>query len=165
MLRTPLEPLRKLQDSIVSHHINGNFNLMHTKKPDSWFHFLCKNVPVEDIKGVKYVGNRANGLRHADFTWVRSAYCLKTKPGTKTWSFSEVTLIVFGGELLLWEKFNALASTTPCQDILQDPYWLFNIVFEVLYARIDKLAWDLGSVYSQEEEVSSSDEIKVKRLH
>jgi hypothetical protein len=124
-----------------------------------------QEVPVEDIQGVKYAGNRADGLLHADFTWVRSAYCLKTKPGTKTSSFCEVILIVFGGELLLWEKFNALASATPCQDILQDPYCLLNTVFEVLYARIDKLAWDLGSVYSQEEEVSSSGEIKVKRLH
>jgi hypothetical protein len=138
---------------------------MHTDKPDSWFHFLCKNVPVEDFKGIKYVGSRANGLRHADFTWVRSAYCLKTKPGTKTSSFSEVTLIVFGGELLLWEKFNALASTTLCREILEDPYCLLNIVFEVLYSRIDKLAWDLGSVYSQEEEVSSSGDIKLKYLH
>jgi hypothetical protein len=28
-----------------------------------------------------------------------------------------------------------------------------TIVFEVLYARIDRLAWDLARVYSQEEEV------------
>lgn len=64
-----------------------------------------------------------------------------------------MTLIVFGGDLLLWEKFDALASSTPCQDILEDPCCLLNIVFEVLYAIIDKSAWDLAGVYSQEEEV------------
>jgi hypothetical protein len=127
---------------------------VQTDSPDSWFHFVCKNVPVEEINGVKYVGNRADGLRQADFTWVRSAYCLKTKPGMKTSSCSEATLMVFGGEKLLWEKLDVLASSTPCQDILEDPYCLLNIVFEVLYSRIDNLAWDLATVYSQEEEVS-----------
>jgi hypothetical protein len=62
--------------------------------------------------------------------------------------------MVFGGEKLLWEKLDVLASSTLCQDILEDPYCLLNIVFEVLYSRIDNLAWDLATVYSQEEEVS-----------
>ena len=135
---------------------------MQTDRPDSWFHFLCKNVPVVDFKGVKYVGNRDNGLSQADFTWVRSAYCLKTKPGIKTSRYSEATLIVFGGELELWKKFDVLASSTPCQDILEDPCCLLNIVFEALYSRIDKLAWDLATVYSQEEEVGTVNDLEVK---
>lgn len=130
---------------------------MRTKKLDSWFHFLCKNVPVEEVKGVKHIVNRdrrdAKDLSQADFSWVRSAYCLKAKPPSQTRGWSEVTLIVFGGELLLWEKFEALSSNTSWQDILEDPCCLLDVVFEVLYARIDKLAWDLAHVYSQEEEV------------
>jgi len=136
------------------------WTLIWTEWPDSWFHFLCKNVPVEDFDGVKHIVNKnkrdAKDLSQADFTWVRSAYCLKTKPPTQTSSCSETTLIVFGGEMLLWEKFDALASSTSCQEILEDPYCLMDIVFEILYARIDRLAWDLARVYSQEEEVRSN---------
>jgi hypothetical protein len=130
-----------------------------TKKLDSWFHFLCKNVPVEEVNGVKHIVNRgrrdAKDLSQADFSWVRSAYCLKAKPPSETRDWSDITLIVFGGELLLWEKFDALSSNTSAQDILEDPYCLLDVVFEVLYARIDRLAWDLARVYSQEEEVRS----------
>lgn len=95
----------------------------------------------------------AKDLSQADFTWVRSAYCMKTNQPAQSSICSETTLIVFGGEVLLWEAFDSLASTSSCQDILEDPYCLMTMVFEVLYARIDRLAWDLARVYSQEEEV------------
>jgi len=131
--------------------------LMWAKKLDSWFHFLCKNVPVEEVNGVKHIGKRnlkdKKDFSQADFSWVRSAYCLKAKPPSQTTGWREVTLIAFGGEMLLWEKFDALSNNTSCQDILEDPYCLINVVFEVLYARIDRIAWDLADVYSQEEEV------------
>lgn len=132
---------------------------MWTKTLDSWFHFLCKNIPVEEVNGVKSVVNRnrrdSKDLSQADFTWVRSAYCLKAKPSSHTSGWSEVTLIVFGGEKALWEKFIAFSSKTSCQEILENPCCLFDVVFEVLFARIDRLAWDLAHVYSQEEEVRS----------
>jgi hypothetical protein len=181
-----LYKLHSIPDAFVSerlHHVAHSFGsvdgaegfsckpssivreLLRADRSDSWFHFLCKNVPVVDFKGVKYVGNRDNGLSQADFTWVRSAYCLKTKPGIKTSRYSEATLIVFGGELELWKKFDVLASSTPCQDILEDPCCLLNIVFEALYSRIDKLAWNLATVYSQEEEVSTANNFEVKFSH
>ena len=90
----------------------------------------------------------AKDFSQADFTWVRSTYCMKTNQSAQSPICSETTLIVFGGEMLLWEAFDSLASTTSCQNILEDPYCLMTVVFEVLYARIDRLAWDLARVYS-----------------
>jgi hypothetical protein len=133
--------------------------LMCTKTLDSWFHFLCKNIPVVEVDGVKQIVNRTRtgkkDLSQADFSWVRSAYCLKTKSLGATKGWSEVTLVAFGGGTLLWEKFDELSSNASWQDILTDSYCLFDVVFECLYAQIDGLAWDLAHVYGQEEEVRS----------
>lgn len=135
------------------------FEYQHlTETLDSWFHFLCKNIPVVEIGGVKQIenGNRTRtekDLSQANFSWVRSAYCLKTKSRSPT--KSEVTLIAFGGGARLWEKFDELSSNTSWQDVLEDPYCLYDVVFECLYAQIDRLAWDLAHVYGEEEMVGS----------
>jgi hypothetical protein len=80
---------------------------------------------------------------------------LKTKP-SQTGSWSEVTLIIFsvGAGQGTLEAFGALARNTSWQEILEDPYCLLAVVFEGLYERIDKISWDFGRVYGQEEDVS-----------
>jgi len=96
----------------------------------------------------------ANDFSQADYTWARSACCLRIKPG-QTGSLPEVTLIVFsvGVGLELRGRLAALARNTSCQEVVEDPYYLFNIVSESLIARIDKIVGDLGAVFSQEESV------------
>ncbi|KAG4431382.1 hypothetical protein IFR05_013142 [Cadophora sp. M221] len=120
-----------------------------------WFHFLCKNVAVQDINGAKSIVNQNRGdgkdLSQAEFSWVRSAYFLKATPASQGMS-PQLTLIVFGGEIALWEKFDSLASKKSGKDIIDDPFCLLGTVFKVLYKRLDKIAWDLAHVYSQEEE-------------
>ena len=124
---------------------------------DSWFHFLCKNIPVEEVGGRKRIVNKnkrdAKDLSQADFSWIRFAYCLKIKAATQTGGWPEVTMILFGRDPLLWKEFKTISSTTSWQEIIEDPYCLFGPIFEVLYCRIDTAAWDLASVFSQEEEV------------
>ncbi|KAF4618368.1 hypothetical protein G7Y89_g14935 [Cudoniella acicularis] len=72
---------------------------------------------------------------------------------SQTGGWPEVTLIAFEPAVALGlsEKFSALARNTPWQEILQDPYCLFNVVFEGLYARIDRLSNDFGDVFGLEE--------------
>jgi len=140
------------------HHVACSFGSARGKKEVkySWFHFLCKNIPVKESNGVKRIVNKHNrdvkDLSQADFSWVRSGYCLISQPSNHTPGASQVTLVIFGGEIALWERFDAFSSTTPWQDVLQDPYCLFQVILEVLYARIDRLAWDLADVYGLEEE-------------
>lgn len=92
-------------------------------------------------------------LSQADNTWVRSGYCLKVKAPSEDKQWSEATLIIFGFESLLFDKFNDVSNILSCGDILQDPFCLFELILDYLYCRIEKSAWDLASVFSQEEEV------------
>ncbi|KAJ5655059.1 hypothetical protein N7490_002062 [Penicillium lividum] len=106
-----------------------------------WFHFLCKNVPIEDRNGVKEIVNQNHSqdyeetiIPNADFSWWRSAYCLITKPEGPNQEPSE---------------------RTSGQEILKDPYSLFNVVFEVLYERMDILTWNIADVFSYYEMVNA----------
>lgn len=94
-------------------------------------------------------------ISQGDFGWIRSAYCLfkREVPNSQA---PEVTLITFGAERLLFERLKTMAMHTPCREVLQDPYRLFGFVFEVLYERIDTLAWNVAKVYTQDEMVSTS---------
>ncbi|KAL5326554.1 hypothetical protein ACEPPN_004240 [Leptodophora sp. 'Broadleaf-Isolate-01'] len=152
--------LYSIPDEFVSerlHHVAHSFGTSEEMDGSScsWFHFLCKNVAVQDINGVKSIVNQNRrddkDLSQAEFSWVRSAYFLKKTPATQG-SSPQLTLIVFGGEIALWENFDSLATKTSGQDIIDDPFCLLGTVFEVLYNRLDKIAWDLARVYSQEEE-------------
>ncbi|KAH9216499.1 hypothetical protein DL95DRAFT_460087 [Leptodontidium sp. 2 PMI_412] len=138
--------LYSIPDEFVSerlHHVAHSFGTSEEMDGSScsWFHFLCKNVAVQDINGVKSIVNQNRrddkDLSQAEFSWGSSP---------------QLTLIVFGGEIALWENFDSLASKTSGQDIIDDPFCLLGTVFEVLYNRLDKIAWDLARVYSQEEE-------------
>jgi hypothetical protein len=102
----------------------------------------------------------ANDFSQADYTWARSGCCLRINPD-QTGSPPEVTLIVFsvGVGLELRDKFAALARNTSWQEVVEDPYCLFNIVSESLLARIDKIVGDFGAVFSQEESVRNDRKI------
>ncbi|KAJ5646843.1 hypothetical protein N7490_003215 [Penicillium lividum] len=127
-----------------------------------WFHFLCKNVPIEDRNGVKEIVNQNHSedyeetiISNADFSWWRSAYCLITKPEGPNQEPSEVTLLSFGPELLLLNRLKDISKRASGQEILKDPYSLFNVVFEVLYERMDILTWNIADVFSYYEMAST----------
>lgn len=147
----------------VSKFISIKYNYILSVS-DCWLHFLCKNITVREANGVKDIINentRPNSkvISQADFSWIRSAYCMKIQPPNETISWPQVTLLVFGqvGKVdEVFNKFDALSSYTPATAILKDPYCLFDVIFEVLYTRIDGLAWSLADVYGQKEEVNSN---------
>ncbi|KAJ5380530.1 uncharacterized protein N7496_002958 [Penicillium cataractarum] len=115
----------------------------------TWFHFLYKSLPITDMNGVKRIKNqiqaRRKGDQPEDFGWVHSAYCL-IENGS-----SEVTLIIFNSEPLLYERFRTISEHTPYEETMKDPYCLLNVVFEILYERIDMLTWTIANVFTQEE--------------
>ncbi|KAG0645260.1 hypothetical protein D0Z07_8842 [Hyphodiscus hymeniophilus] len=154
--------LYSIPGSFVSerlHNIACSFGTCHEKieAEYSWFHFLCKNIPVVEVGGVKRIVDQNTAgierqLSQSDFSWVRSAYCLKTKWTDRSKNRQEVSLIVFGGGPSLWERFDEISSHTSWQAIVEDPYCLYNVIFECLYTQVDRLAWNLAQVYGQEEE-------------
>lgn len=60
-----------------------------------------------------------------------------------------VTLICFGAPLALVNRFERLAKDFSCDDVMQDPYILFDLVLEELVALIDQVAWLLGDVFGE----------------
>ena len=64
-----------------------------------------------------------------------------------------VTLICFGAPLALVNRFETLAKDFSCGDVMQDPYILFDLVLEELFALIDQVAWLLGDVFGEIETV------------
>lgn len=64
-----------------------------------------------------------------------------------------VTLICFGAPLALANRFERLAKDFSCDDVIQDPYILFDLVLEELVAVIDQVAWLLGDVFGEIETV------------
>ncbi|KAJ5762184.1 uncharacterized protein N7511_005566 [Penicillium nucicola] len=120
-----------------------------------WFHFLCKNVPIEEQNGVYKItnGNQQGKkeISQGDFGWVRSAFCMVKHNGDTP----AVTLIAFGADWSLYEKFKAISKNISYEQILNEPYCLFNVVFEGLYERIDELVWNVAKVFTQEEMAST----------
>jgi hypothetical protein len=134
-------------------------NLQRLNKKDSWFHFLCKNIEVQEAgDGVKRIVNRnrkvANDFSQADYSWARCACCMKIQSNGMG-RYAEITLIVFsvGAGLELRDKIGALARNTSWQEVIEDPYYLFTVVLESLLGRITKIVEDFGGVFAQEENV------------
>ena len=143
----------------------------------SWFHYLCKNVGVEttqDEKGNEVdtirstnVRNLAGAQSQADFSWIRSGYFLKSElPTIKSVSGSDATLIhgipdsknvsliCFGASPALKTRFERLSSSHCWEEVLNDPYVLFDIVTDELWLQLDGTAWALSRVFGGIENVS-----------
>ncbi|KIN06864.1 hypothetical protein OIDMADRAFT_68277, partial [Oidiodendron maius Zn] len=141
----------------------------------SWFHSLCKNINIEKDKNwqpkiknpVSIPYQNAKELSQADFSWLRSGFFLNLQrgPDTKT----TVTLICFGAPLEIERRFKNLTLNLARDEVLQDPFILFYIIFDELYLQLDSIAWKLGEVFGNMETVaeprSTADRIDFVGLH
>ncbi|KAG9230289.1 hypothetical protein BJ875DRAFT_385464, partial [Amylocarpus encephaloides] len=152
-----LYEMYKIPEDFVSerlHQVACSFGHQEERQGSnfSWFHFLCKNIPVEPVTKdgktkLKIKGEEHHQLSQANFTWIRSAYFLKTESPVRLEGPMRTTLIVFGRDRSLEGKLADLLWDAE----LDDPHRLFAIVFEILYIRVDHLVWNPGNVYNQEE--------------
>ncbi|OCK95889.1 uncharacterized protein K441DRAFT_704722 [Cenococcum geophilum 1.58] len=141
----------------------------------SWLHFLCKNINTIYENGVLKIQNPPPSLEQsgkipqqsqADFSWIRAGFMLKSEqlkrqpnPGNKSTSSSSsstrthvnnsVTLICFGAPRSLVDRFENLAEDSGCEDALQDPYVLFDLVLDELYKLVDDIAWRLSEIFGK----------------
>lgn len=108
----------------------------------------------------------------ADFSWLKPGFVLKVKgqPGlprmpsrTRTSSSdmtmasapveSSVELFCFGAPESLGDRFRRLASVAICDDIVQDPYVLLEVVLEEMYKVLDSTGWDISRIFGDIETV------------
>ncbi|KAJ6020839.1 hypothetical protein N7540_006343 [Penicillium herquei] len=121
----------------------------------TWFHFLCKNISTKEINGVKEIENKnkqdERDQSQADYSWVRSSYCLKVTRSSELRKTTSVTLLAFGSNEELFDRFGIASQCISYEEILKHPYSLLNVVFEVLYEQIDAFAWKIADVYTPAE--------------
>jgi hypothetical protein len=147
----------------------------------SWFHYLCKNVPVAyrpipeggkvlEVTNEHQIPN-THALPQADYSWLRSAYFLKCLPESSqrqtensespsnTFSATlglpnrNVTLLCFGAPTSLLVKFKSLLQSWHWEDALGDPFVLFQLVVDELFLQLDQTAWNLSAVFGNLEHV------------
>lgn len=108
----------------------------------------------------------------ADHSWFRSAFYLRTETALAAPNLSRsssgssdatlaqpgevVTLFCFGAPPCIVGRFKRLAERVGCDDVLADPYMLFDIILDELYMFVDNLAWTLSDVFGDTEKVRIS---------
>ncbi|RYN75714.1 hypothetical protein AA0120_g11948 [Alternaria tenuissima] len=135
-----------------------------------WFHLLCNtlaipentNAPAEAAEGRKTVQPPSR----THFTWLKPGIVLRIrkpsttlpKPVRTSTSDSDdtlaaipvkarVELVCFGAPSTLHDRIRALTASTTCDELLNDPYVLLEIVFEEMYKILDWTAWAIADTF------------------
>jgi hypothetical protein len=114
----------------------------------------------------------ARNQSHADFTWLKPGFVLKVRKQqgppllrsrTRTSSSdatmagtsadSKVELFCFGAPASLGDRFRKLKQVAICDDLMQDPYVLLEVVMEEMYKVLDQTAWTVSRVFGNMETV------------
>jgi hypothetical protein len=147
-----------------------------------WFHFLCKDVTAANGRIVHVSEGerdarrrRAQHQSHANFAWLKPGFVLKIKgqhgpgmPGRTRTSSSDATMAValtrprvelfcFGAPVALRDRFQNMMGVVICDDLLQDPYVLLEIVLEEMYKVLDSSGWTVSQIFGDMEMVINSD--------
>jgi hypothetical protein len=147
-----------------------------------WFHFLCKDVTAVNGRIVHVSEGerdarrrRAQHQSHANFAWLKPGFVLKIKgqhgpgmPGRTRTSSSDATMAValtrprvelfcFGAPVALRDRFQKMMGVAICDDLLQDPYALLEIVLEEMYKVLDSSGWTVSQIFGDMEMVINSD--------
>ena len=125
--------------------------------PASWFHFLCKNVTVDNRRGhtSRVADPRGTGLSQGDWTWIRTSVFMR-------WSHCHdsdkafVNLVVFSASPELRERCRRLWDTD-LFGVLVDPFSLFVICLDELWLQAQGIVKITGDVFSKMERVSHFD--------
>ena len=144
-----------------------------------WFHFLCKTVSVKgdriihrretmgDSTGIDRLRINAQDQSQPGFVLkVKKQPSLLRMPSRTRTSSSDATmapasvepsveLFCFGAPKSLGDRFSKLASVAICDDIMQDPYVLLEVVLEEMYKVLDRTGWDISQIFGDIETVRS----------
>jgi hypothetical protein len=68
-----------------------------------------------------------------------------------------VELFCFGAPVALRDRFQKMVGVAICDDLLQDPYALLEIVLEEMYKVLDLSGWTVSTIFGDMERVSGFD--------
>ncbi|KAL2354960.1 hypothetical protein BJ546DRAFT_1061247 [Cryomyces antarcticus] len=116
----------------------------------SWFHFLAKNLTVQKLDNRlrivdPYPSSHPLHRSQVSYNWIKSGYFLSSG-GTGN---AGVTLVCFGASQALVQRFERLLSHPAWEDVLREPFVLYEIVVDELYLQLDNLAWSLADVFRE----------------
>lgn len=72
---------------------------------------------------------------------------------------SRVELFCFGAPEPLGERFRKLKDVAICNDLMQDPYILLEVVLEEMYKLLDRTGWTISGIFGNIETVSRSSQV------
>jgi len=125
----------------------------------AWFHFLCRKVDILNgkIQDLGYLRHGNDNGKKADPAkmWTMCDFFLHVKPGAATNSeWKTVTLLCFGAPNTILDRFASIGDQTAWKDVLDQPYLLFDILFDELHDVFDKAVWELSKAVNPEEKMA-----------
>lgn len=124
----------------------------------AWFHFLCRNVEVDDNGQIVDLGYLQDAHKRGDWQddparlWIMCDFFMHVKPpSTNSAAQSTVTLLCFGPPDNVFTRFKGLLGRESWRDIPKEPYLLFDLLFNDLHESYDKAVWKLSKAVNPAE--------------
>jgi hypothetical protein len=158
----------------------GNSTLVQRNAEVSWCHFMCRNVDVVDgkIQDLGYLDDVQGTPAPAPSSlWSMCDFYLHVRPESTEGSEhgKAVTLLCFGAPKEVVQRFQQLLHKRDVWDeVLLEPYLLFDVLFDQLHEFFDNKAWRISDAVRPEEQAalkragtlgSDGDKIDFKNLH
>lgn len=139
-------------------HAFGASPISRTDLEYAWFHFLCRNVEVDkkgEIRDLGYLHDAHKEGRWQDDPrrlWIMCDFFLHVKPASTDHAAPKtVTLLCFGPPDNVFDRFEGLLGRESWRDITQEPYLLFDLLFNDLHEVYDKAVWKLSKAVNPAE--------------
>lgn len=160
----PSEVLTERMRSV--NHAFGSSTAVGTDAQIAWCHFLCRQISVQDakIQNSGYLRNEQGGQnKSAPKLWIMADFFLHIA------NDEVVTLLCFGATDEIVRRFEELLDKSSWNDILEEPYLLWAIVFDELHEFFDDLSKKLGFALRRVEEAAinqaGAPQLSFKDLH
>lgn len=132
-------------------HAFGTSAMLRKDLEFAWFHFLCRNIEVDDngqIRDLGYLQEAHKQGRWQDDPrrlWIMCDFFMHvTPPSTNSAAQSTVTLLCFGPPDNIYNRFEGLLGRDSWKDIPQEPYLLLDLLFNDLHESYDEAVWKLS---------------------
>ncbi|KAL3963530.1 hypothetical protein ACCO45_000534 [Purpureocillium lilacinum] len=108
----------------------------------SWFHFLFKNITIRHEPGkmpevdLRIPGRWQQGgasLPQADYSWLVASFFMRVHTHG--------------------ERFEEFVDSCGWDDVQTNPYVLFDVLLEGLYFEVDKMVWNMNTIFGPLEHV------------
>ncbi|KAL1588768.1 hypothetical protein WHR41_02574 [Cladosporium halotolerans] len=134
----------------VSHAFGASRVLGESEVEIAWFHFLCRNVFVDESGAIRDLGylqddHKAGVCKDPSMLWIMCDFFLHVEPAG--WGLDGekvVTLLCFGAPSEVVEHFQRLLGNRAWSDITEEPYLLFEVLFNDLHEVYDQAVWKLS---------------------